>query len=124
VQIPFPTRTWWPAIYSQVLETTVLAAAIGLLTGGPAQNRLHGKVNVEVHFNGQVWARMLCIRGGCPRNSSRSEPAKCEKKQPGHSQIPGSGGVGDRRQSHLYSDRSLFVPNQRTAATGRPLDGR
>jgi hypothetical protein len=45
------------------------------------------------------------------------------KKQPSHSEIPGSGGLGDHRWSHLYSDRSISVTNQRTGATGRPLYG-
>jgi len=48
-------------------------------------------------------------------------PPNAEKKQPGHAEIPGRGGLGDHRWNDLYSDRSISVANQRTAAIGRPL---
>src|SRR5690242_9439814 len=96
-----PTATLWQlsfdvrTIHSQVLEIVVLAmtAAIGLI------NRLalpkitfHGRVDLEVHVNDEVWTRVLCIHDGCPLNSSRSEPTEHGKKQPSHSEIPGGGG--------------------------------
>jgi hypothetical protein len=45
------------------------------------------------------------------------------EKQASHSEIPGGGGLGDHRWNDLYSDRSISVPNQRAAATGRPPYG-
>src|SRR5215469_11647542 len=81
------------------------------------------QVGLEVHANDEIWTRVLCIHDGCPRNSSRSEPTERGKKQPSHSEIPGGGGVGDHRWNYLYSDRSISVANQRTAATRRPPYG-
>jgi hypothetical protein len=83
------------------------------------------KFALQVYADGEVWVRVLCAHGICARNSSGSGPTGAQKNY--QVVLKYLGTVGNQRWSHLDSDRSMSVANQRTCATrrrvGRSLAG-